>query len=378
MRVCYFGTYRDEYTRNQILIAGLRAQGVTVLECHATLWQGVADRVALAGGGWRSRRFWGRVARAYGQLWRRYRELPEYDVMVVGYPGQIDVNFGRILTWLRRKPLVLDILMSIHLVAEERGLTAQSPFTGRLLFHLERWGLRLPDRLIMENTAYRQYISHKYRLPVARFRTLPHGANDTLYTPRPSRQTSDTFRVVYFGSFLPSHGMPTIMGAAERLRDRPNIEFHLYGDGPEKAACLAQAQAAGLTRVIFHGFVEQDTLLQGIADAGVCLGVFGATPQALMTVQNKVWETLAMGRPLISADSPAIREALEDQTHLVLVPRQDPDALAAALLALLAQPAEREAMAQRGHQYFLEHNATQALGARFKAVLEEVVAESRG
>ena len=40
LRVCYFGTYRANYSRNQILIAGLRAQGVTVFETHATLWLG--------------------------------------------------------------------------------------------------------------------------------------------------------------------------------------------------------------------------------------------------------------------------------------------------------------------------------------------------
>ena len=37
MRVCYFGTYRAEYSRNQIMIEGLRRNGVEVIECHETL-----------------------------------------------------------------------------------------------------------------------------------------------------------------------------------------------------------------------------------------------------------------------------------------------------------------------------------------------------
>ena len=59
LRVCYFGTYRANYTRNQILLAGLRVQeNVDVYECHATLWHGIDDRVEQASGGWRNPGFW--------------------------------------------------------------------------------------------------------------------------------------------------------------------------------------------------------------------------------------------------------------------------------------------------------------------------------
>ena len=52
LRVCYFGTYREEYTRNKILINGLRAQGVEVIECHCKFWMEFDLRHNLATGGW--------------------------------------------------------------------------------------------------------------------------------------------------------------------------------------------------------------------------------------------------------------------------------------------------------------------------------------
>ena len=39
MSVCYFGTYESQYPRNRIFIKGLRAQGITVRECHIPLWE---------------------------------------------------------------------------------------------------------------------------------------------------------------------------------------------------------------------------------------------------------------------------------------------------------------------------------------------------
>lgn len=376
LRVCYFGAYRDEYTRNQILIAGLQAQGVVVETCHSRLWRGIDDRVALASGGWRNRQFWGRVWRAYRDLWRAYRQTGAYDVMVVGYPGQFDIYLARLLTWLRRKPVVLDVFMSIHLVAEERGLTQRSPLTGWLLFQAERWGLRLADRLLMENAAYQHYVSAKYALPAARFRYVPLGADDRVCFPRPQRLSADTFRVLYFGTFLPSHGMDTLIDAAARLQGQTQIRFDFYGDGPEKARIMARAQELGLKQVSFHDFTPYDQLMEVIAGAHVCLGVFGMTPQAQMTVQNKLWETLALARPLISADSPAVRELFTHREHLYLVPRQNPIALAQAILELESQPAEREAMAQRGYEQYRRLGTVAAVGARFKAVLEELAQQS--
>ncbi len=77
LRVCYFGTFRDNYSRNQIMIEGLRRNGVEVLECHARLWQGVEDRVQAASGGWLRPAFVARVLRAYGGLLRAYRQVAD-------------------------------------------------------------------------------------------------------------------------------------------------------------------------------------------------------------------------------------------------------------------------------------------------------------
>jgi len=375
LRVCYFGTYRASYTRNQIILKGLQSQpDVEVHICHAPLWRGIEDRVAQASGGWRNPAFWRRVAGAYRHLIRAHRQTPDYDVMLIGYPGQFDAYLGRRLAHARGRPVALDILMSLHLVAEERGLTAAHPTTARLIYRLERGGLHRPDLLIAENPEYGGYIAEKYGLPMERFRFVPHGADETVFHPRPLRPPDDHFRVSYHGGYLPSHGMDAIIGAADLLRDEAGIRFHFYGSGPEKERIVDRAKALTLPNVTFHGFIDQEELLDNLAQAHVCLGVFGTTRQANFTVQNKVWEGLAMGRPVISGDSPTIRAALADRREVYLIARDDPAALAAALRELRDDPALREDIAAAGHARYLAGNSIPAIGRQVKEALLAAVA----
>ncbi|MCP4422605.1 MAG: glycosyltransferase family 4 protein [Chloroflexi bacterium] len=364
LRICYFGTYRAKYTRNQILINGLRMQdGVEVYECHAQLWHSIEDRVEQASGGWRNPRFWLRVLKTYWRLFRAHNKTPEYDAMLIGYPGQFDAYLARLLTWRRRKPMALDILMSLHLVAEERGLTEKNPFTARLIFWLEKGGLKLPDLLISENGAYEAYYCQKYNLPPDKFQRVPHGADERVYHPRPIQPPENCFRITYHGMYLPSHGLDAILEAAQLLRNEIAIQFHFYGDGPERVRIEQSARQEELTNVVFHGFVSRDELLDGLAQAHICLGVFGETKQSHYTIQNKVWEGLAMGRAVVSGDSAVVRETLSHGEHIYLAERDNGRALADAILHLKANPDLRERMSAAGYSYFSQLNAIPILGA---------------
>lgn len=373
LRVCFFGTYRANYVRNQVMIAGLRTQDVEVYECHATLWHSVEDRVKQAGGGWRSPRFWKRVVGAYWRLFRMHNRMPEYDVLLVGYPGQFDVYLGRLLSWLRRKPMALDILMSLHLIAEERGLTKKSPLGGKLIFWLEKMGLKLPDLLIADTAEYEQYYCEKYNLSPERFCRVPLGVDDRIFYPRPNIQPpADCFRVLYYGTFIPLHGIETIIRAAAELRHLTHIHFDFYGEGQEQPKAEQLVRELGLDNVHFHGWIEKEALPDEIARSHLCLGVFGNTKQARCTIQNKIWEGMIMQRPVISGDSETVRAELTHEKHLYLVERENPEALAEGILALEANSQLRQVIAEAAYQR-VQQNTIAGTGQRTKAALVSVL-----
>lgn len=374
LRVCYFGTYRANYSRNRIMIEGLRRNGVEVIECHEPLWFGIEDRVEAASGGWMRPSFLKRALQTYARLLRKYRQVGNYDVMVLGYPGQLDVPLARLLTWLRRRPLVLDVFMSIYLIAQERGLTERSRLTARLICGLEWLACRLPDLLILDTEDYVAWFHENYGVDPARFRLVPTGADDRVFRPmEPRRKEDGLFRVLYYGTFIPNHGVETIVEAARLLQNDPHIHFELVGEGPDKARAEALAKTYRLTNIVFTGWMDQQSLVHKIAKADVCLGVFGTTPQSLMTVQNKIYEGLAMGKPVITGDGPAVRRQMAHGEHLYLCRRADPASLAEAVRVLKADPELRRRLAERGYKLYRQHYDLEHNGARFAALLREVV-----
>lgn len=376
MRACYFGTYRAEYSRNRILIEGLRQNGVEVIECHEPLWYSIEDRVAQASGGWIRPRFWLRVGGAYLRLVWRYLQLGRHDVVIVGYPGQFDVYCAKFLCWLRKRPLVWDVFMSIYLIALERGLDRVSPFTVSALRVVERWACRLPDQLWLDTAPYVEWFGSVYGVSAERFRIIPTGADERVFRPvvsqMPAADTSK-FRVVYHGSFIPNHGVKIIIEAANLLRRESNLEFELIGNGPELAETVQAVREYKLENVIFYGWLDQDKLVRHLALADICLGVFGSTPQSLMTIQNKIYEGLALAKPVITGDSPTVRATFIHGQHVYLVPRVNPLALAEAIQCLRADSELRAQLARGGNTLFRERFTTTAIGKAATVHLRELL-----
>jgi len=103
VHVLYFGTYERAYPRNAQVISALRGAGVDVVERHVPVWEGREHKFAAGAG------TLARLVLAQPRLARRPRE--PFDVVVVGYPGQLDLWAARHVAGGR--PVVFNPLVSL-------------------------------------------------------------------------------------------------------------------------------------------------------------------------------------------------------------------------------------------------------------------------
>jgi glycosyltransferase involved in cell wall biosynthesis len=195
------------------------------------------------------------------------------------------------------------------------------------------------------------------------------GATPTHAAPVPA----DAFVAMYVGAHGTYSSLETVLDAADRLRDAPDVRVVLVGGGDRKPALVEEARARGLANVAFVDSVAKREVPAWLARADVCLLPYQDNPLFAGALPNKVFDYLGAGRPIIAA-APAgeLTRLVERAGCGVAVPPEDGAALAGAIRALAAEPEEARRMGERGRAHALEHYDRARLAERFVAVVESV------
>ena len=123
--------------------------------------------------------------------------------------------------------------------------------------------------------------------------------------------------------------------AAAVLRERPKTRFYLFGEGPLRPELEAQAKALGLDdRFVFGGFTRDVARTISAFDISVFPSLWEGTPLT-------VFETLAMGKPMVATDADGLLDVLTHDHDALIVPKRDAAALAGAIVRLIDSPEDR-------------------------------------
>ncbi|MDE2156056.1 MAG: glycosyltransferase [Xanthomonadaceae bacterium] len=372
MRVLLWGTYDTGKPRTRILRDGMREVGIDVQEIHVDVWKGVEDKSQLKGTGPRLRRLL-RWAFAYPPLLWRLARAPKADLLLVGYPGLVDAFLAALVGRLRGIPVAWDVFISIYdTLVEDRRMLRQGGIAARLLRRIERRALRCVDLAFMDTSAHARRIESLFGLPAQSCGTVWVGTETEHFAPAgapPARAADAPMKVLFYGQFIPLHGIATIIEAARLLSGAP-IEWTLVGRGQEAEKIRAMLAGVPLPEVRWVAWVDYENLRDWIAQADLCLGIFGDSRKAASVIPNKVFQIVAAGRPLVTRDSPAIRELLQPAPGCVyLVPAADADALARAVLGHFEAGHWKRGI--HCHAGSLQAIGRKAVGAQFRALVRQ-------
>ncbi len=184
---------------------------------------------------------------------------------------------------------------------------------------------------------------------------------------------TEAFVVMHSGNIGLSQNLETVIEAASKLRDLPNLKVVFQGDGVKKADLQRQAAALGLSNVLFLPYAPKDRLGETFAAADVFV-VSLQRGMAGYIVPSKLYGILAAGRPYIAAVEESCEVASITRTcdcGLVVEPGSA-DALATSLRQLHSDAALTTRLGANARAAGLRFDRTTQV-RRYAALLSEVV-----
>jgi len=351
MKILYVAGREASYSRNRIIQRALAAQGHEVVACFPP----------------------DKAFKHYpALLWQVFLKARSCDLVLVGFYGQLLVPFVKLLTW---KPMLFDMYITTYdTMVFDREKAKPGSFKARL-YALSDWlSYQLADLSILDTNHAIQQFGNIVKTDLGKFRRLFLAVDDSAIHPKPQLEARDHFLVHFHGEYIPFHGVRHILQAA-KLLENENIRFQIVGRGATYEEDMALARELGLDKVRFLDPVPYAKLADYMAEADVCLGIFGNNPRAELVLTNKVIEAIGMGKPLITRRNQPVQELLKDGDSVRLVEAANPQQIAEAILELKNKPDLRLAIASKGHQTFLNHNTVDKLGQGLQAILMEIVAQ---
>lgn len=277
------------------------------------------------------------------------------------------------------------------LVARQRGIPLVVSLHGSDVYLAERhWALAATAGITLRAAAAVTACSadlHQRSLrlgmPVATSYVIPYGVNPQEFRPDPAARERVRAEldlpdgaplVVSLGRLVYKKGFGVLLDAwPQVLAAHPTALLALVGYGDLREQLEQQATRLGIAhRVRFTGKLERSKTADYMASADL-FALPIVRHQGADGLPNVLLEAMSAGRPIVASRVAGVPDVLVDGTHGLLVPDQDPAALAAAIIRLLDDPLLAVRLGAAARQRIETDLTWEQTAARFERVYESVV-----
>lgn len=352
--VCYFGSYNPSYPRAKVFINGLTKNGVKVIECRSDIKNRIFRIVDLAV--------------KYLSIFKKI------DIILVCEAGQSYVLLAKVLSLITHKPLAFDAFLSYFHAKTAEGDTNPKSILGFYYYILDKTSCLLADVIFLDTQEHVNFFVHTFSIKKEKFRSVLVGSDDSIFYPRENSSKNDkVFKIFNVSSFYPLHGVEYIIKAAKILEDDKEIEFLIYGNGHDFKKAEKLISDMNLENTKLLGKIDIRKLPEIMAGCDLCLGNFGGTIHSDMVISTKVFDALAMGKPVITAENPSVRNIFSDGVNVLFCKSHDPQSLADAIIRLKNNKKLANNLGENGRKFFISHASTEIIGREIRGYLSELL-----
>jgi glycosyltransferase involved in cell wall biosynthesis len=210
------------------------------------------------------------------------------------------------------------------------------------------------DEYVAVGEGNRKVAARDFKVPIDRIRLIHNSVDTELFSPRKSPDRDNfafppgVLLVGAAGRLSKEKGQDVLIAAAKHVVDAlPAARFVIAGTGPRKTQTESEIRRLSLENVVRLLGVRNDMprFYQSL-DLFVLPSRFEGMPVCLL-------EAMACGCPCVVTDIEGCRELVSDGREGLVVPPEDPEAMAGAILELLRDPEKRSVMGKAAREKVL-------------------------
>ena len=292
------------------------------------------------------------------------------SAIVVGHPSFITGVVGILCAKLARLPVLLDYPDAwTPLAVETSG--HRGKWIPKVMRLIERFVARNPDRI----TCITELLAKNVReggatAPIA---IVPNGVDLRTFPDRNgAKRTPDTFRVLYSGRLEKWAGTHDLVDVVERVCSRigQRAHFVFVGDGGGADEVRKDVATRNLEPFCtFFGFQPYEAMPALLAQCDLAVLPFPDTETTRVSLPCKIFEYMAMAKPVIAANLPGIREVLPEQAA-AWIKDISAASLAEKILELEADPLQCARLADAGYRIVRSRFSWESLSVLFERELD--------
>ena len=279
-----------------------------------------------------------------------------YDIIFVYAPSPIiQVIPALLLGGMRKIPVVLWVQ---DLWPE--SLSATGHIKSSTILHMVRILVKLIYRqvnlILVQSQAFIKPVSNL--APAARVLYYPNSVEKYFYNLEPCDipnigALNEGFTLLFAGNVGVAQSMETIVSAASRLRDYPEIKFIILGAGSKLKWTESEIKSRGLKNIILGGRYPLETMPHLMRKASALLVTLNSDPIFSLTIPNKIQAYMAVGKPIIACINGEGARIIKEANSGLTVAAEDSIGLATAILTMYKMTeVQRCELGQNGRRFF--------------------------
>lgn len=303
--------------------------------------------------------------------------LPKADVVLSTSPQFFNGLAGYFVGKMRRIPWVLEIRdLWPESIVTVGAIKSQAVI--KMLEWIERFAYRNADHIVPVTDSFKVYILGK-GIEAGKITVVKNGVDLAQYRPVDGASElaeelglTGKFIVSYFGTHGMAHHLETILDAARRLNNSPNIVFLMVGDGAERQTLVRMRDTMGLKNVMMLDQQPKSRMPELWALSDVSLVLLKKSDLFKTVIPSKIFESLAMAKPIVLGVEGESADLLRAAQAGLCIEPEDADQLVARVLELSRDTQLRQRLGRNGRRFVMEQFDRIILARKLASVIEMV------